>query len=123
MHYWPHDGKRQDEFLEHGRLAVVEDMGFRPRIVERPADKGEAIEAARNVFASCDFDEAGCAAGLKRLRHYRKEWDEQRGVWRDRPRHDDNSHGADGFMTFATGFVNVRPVKLPKRRRGLGWAS
>ncbi len=122
-HYWPHDGKRQDEFLEHGRLAVVEDMGFRPRIVERPADKGEAIEAARNVFASCDFDEAGCATGPKRLRHYRKEWDEQRGVWRDRPRHDDNSHGADGFMTFATGFVNVRPVKLPKRRRGLGWAS
>ncbi len=46
-------------------------MGFRPRIVERPADKGEAIEATRNVFATCDFDEAGCKTGLKRLRHYR----------------------------------------------------
>ena len=28
-----------------------------------------------------------------------------REVWRDRPRHDDNSHGADGFMTFACGYV------------------
>lgn len=114
-HYWPHDGGRQDEFLEHGRLAVVEDMGFAPRIVERPADKGEAIEAARNVFSTCDFDEAGCATGLKRLRHYRKEWDEQRGVWRDRPRHDDNSHGADAFMTFATGFevpTRAEPIKM-----------
>ena len=32
--------------------------------------------------------------GLQRLRAYRKEWDESRGVWKDRPRHDDASHGA-----------------------------
>ena len=38
---------------------------------------------------------------LKRLRAYRKEWDEQRGVWKDRPQHDDASHGADAFLTFA----------------------
>ena len=31
----------------------------------------------------------------------RKEWDEDRGVWKDRPRHDDASHGADAFLTFA----------------------
>ena len=38
---------------------------------------------------------------LKRLRAYRKEWDEDRGVWKDRPRHDEASHGADAFLTFA----------------------
>ena len=37
----------------------------------------------------------------ERLRAYRKEWDESRGVWKDRPRHDDASHGADAFLTFA----------------------
>ena len=65
----------------------------------------EAIEAARSIFPSCDFDEVSCAQGLKRLQHYRKEWDDQRGVWKDRPRHDDNSNGADAFQTFATGFA------------------
>jgi len=37
----------------------------------------------------------------KRLRAFRKEWDDDRGVWKDRPRHDDASHGADAFLTFA----------------------
>lgn len=103
-HYWPHDGKREDLFLENGRLGEAEKHGLRPKIVSRVSDKMQAIDAARAVFPSCDFDEVGCATGLKRLRHYRKEWDEDREVWRDRPRHDINSHGADGFMTFACGY-------------------
>src|SRR3954471_14031580 len=74
---------------------------FHPRIVERPRNKLEAISVARCAFARCQFDEEACAQGLKRLRAYRKEWDEDRGVWKDRPRHDDASHGADAFLTFA----------------------
>jgi hypothetical protein len=63
--------------------------------------KLEAIGAARAVFPRCQFDEVGCSVGLKRLRAYRKEWDAERGVWKDRPRHDEASHGAEAFMTFA----------------------
>lgn len=107
-HYWPHDGKREDLFLENGRLGEAEAHGLRPKIVVRTANKMDAIDAARKVFASCDFDDIGCATGIKRLRHYRKEWDEDREVWRDRPRHDANSHGADGFMTFACGYREPR---------------
>lgn len=103
-HYWPHDGKRQDLFLENGRLGEAERFGLRPKIVGRTSNKMDAIDAARAAFPSCDFDEVGCATGIKRLRHYRKEWDDEREVWRDRPRHDINSHGADGFMTFACGY-------------------
>lgn len=103
-HYWPHDGKREDLFLEEGRLGEAEKHGLRPKIVARAQSKMHAIDAARTVFPSCDFDEVGASVGIKRLRHYRKEWDEEREVWRDRPRHDVNSHGADGFMTFACGY-------------------
>lgn len=103
-HYWPHDGKREDLFLENGRLGEAEQHGLKPKIVPRMPSKMEAIDAARAVFPSCDFDETECATGIKRLRHYRKEWDDEREVWRDRPRHDQNSHGADGFMTFACGY-------------------
>jgi hypothetical protein len=76
-------------------------LGFHPTIIERPRNKLEAIAAARTAFARCQFDEAGCSLGLRRLRAYRKEWDEGRGVWKDRPRHDEASHGADAFLTFA----------------------
>jgi hypothetical protein len=58
----------------------------------------QAIAAARAAFARCQFDEGACELGLWRLRAYRKEW----GVWKDRPRHDDASHGADAFLTFAS---------------------
>lgn len=103
-HYWPHDGKREDLFLENGRLGEAERHGLKPRIVPRTANKMDAIDAGRQVFASCDFDDAECSVGVKRLRHFRKEWDDEREVWKDRPRHDVNSHGADGFMTFACGY-------------------
>jgi hypothetical protein len=103
-HYWPHDGKREDLFLENGRLGEAEKHGLRPKVVGRASNKMEAIDAARAVFASCDFDDEGCQVGIKRLRHYRKEWDDEREVFRSRPLHDINSHGADGFMTFACGF-------------------
>ena len=109
-HGWPHDGKRADLFLENGRQAVAEALEIgngqylRTDIVDRASNKLEAIEVARSVFASCDFDEAECDVGLKRLRHYRKEWDDSREVFKDNPRHDVNSHGADGFMTFAAGW-------------------
>lgn len=104
-HYWPHDGDRQDLFLEKGRVGEVEELGFRPRIVPRVSNKLVAIEAARSAFPNCDFDESACAMGLKRMKHYRKEWDGHRGVWKDRPLHDENSNGADAFMTYSSGFV------------------
>lgn len=111
-HYWPHDGDRQDLFLENGRLGEAAKYGLQPRIVGRSAAKQEAIEAARKVFANCDFDEGECATGIKRLRHYRKEWDDAREIWKNNPRHDANSHGADGFMTFATGYQPVDPYEF-----------
>lgn len=122
-HYLPHDGNRQDLFLENGRMGVMADLGFHPRIVDRVAYKWDAIEAARNVFVDCDFDEASCAAGLKRLRHYRKAWDEKRGVFKNEPLHDENSNGADAFMTFATKYT--APTAKPKRakRQRSAWAA
>jgi hypothetical protein len=82
--------------------------------------KGEAIAAARTALARCQFDEGGCDLGLRRLRAYRKEWDEGRGVWKDRPRHDEASHGADAFLTFAcSGYTP--PLALPSRKRDTRW--
>jgi hypothetical protein len=121
-HYWPHDGDRQDLFLENGRMAEAEEYGLKPRIVKRVQSKMLAIDAARARFANCDFDLTECEVGLKRLRHYRKEWDDSREVWKNQPRHDDNSHGADAFMTFATGYSTISERRKPLRRNIQGIA-
>jgi hypothetical protein len=119
-HVVPHDGARESLWLEGGTKGVMSSLGFHPTIVERPRNKLEAIAAARAAFARCQFDEGACSLGLRRLRAYRKEWDESRGVWKDRPRHDDASHGADAFLTFACSNYTP-PSHLPTRRRDLGW--
>ncbi|TWI32751.1 hypothetical protein [Paracoccus sulfuroxidans] len=118
-HYWPHDGDREDLFLEDGRLAEAEKHGLSPRIVQRAQSKMHAIDAARARFSNCDFDAAECAVGIKHLRHYRKEWDEHREVWKDRPLHNTASHGADGFMTFACGYQPVSSDWDKPLRRGM----
>ena len=131
-HYWPHDGDRASLWLEGGTLAVAEKQGLRPTIVQRPANKVEAIATARAIFPRCQFDETGCSVGLKRLRSYRKEWDDLRGVWKDRPRHDDASHGADAFITFACSDMpasdgRARPLSRDRYRKpprpGGSWMS
>lgn len=113
-HHLPHDADRSaDQFNLSGntRLETMADLDFYPRIVRRVTDKWAAIETARRAFASCDFDETACATGIRRLAHYRKEWDEARGAWRQKPLHDDNSNAADGFMTFSSGWSP--PSEMP----------
>lgn len=103
-HYLPHDAGNQT-FCGSTRQRLKDlRLPGQVRVGQRIDDKSKAIEAARMVLPTCRFDAQGCDQGLKRLRNYRKEWDSRRGVWKPIPLHDENSHGADAFMEFATNF-------------------
>ena len=98
---------------------MISGLGFHPTC-RAASNKLQAIAATRAAFARFQFDEQGCGLGLRRLRAYRKEWDEGRVVWKDRPRHDEASCGADAFLTFAcSGYTPPQPI--PPRKRDLGW--
>ena len=98
-HYWPHDGDRESLWLEGGTMAVMEELGFRPHIVRAPEEQGGGDRhRARHLPDAASSTRRPASVGLKRLRAYRKEWDDERGVWKDRPRHDDSSHAADAFL-------------------------
>lgn len=87
--------------------------GTHPRIIPRMAiDDG--INAVRHVLGHCEFNAGPCAEGLKALRSYRKEWDEEKGIWRDKPRHDWASDGADAFRTMASRYRDLDPAPPPK---------
>jgi len=126
-HYLPHDGDRQSLWLPEGTMELMADLGFHPIIVDRVKDKMTAINTARNRFASCDFDEDGCEQGLKHLRMYRKEFDEKRGVFRDKPRHDNASHGclvAGTKVDTSRGRINIEHVSVGDMAwTPCGWAK
>nr|WP_269836126.1 terminase [Enterobacter ludwigii] len=68
------------------------------------------IESVREILPSCVFDEEKCAEGISHLEGYRKEWDDKRGCWKDKPLHDFTSHGADSFRYFAVAKNNHKQV-------------
>lgn len=105
-HYLPHDAEHQRLGTDPDKNRSIRDMleellpGQKFETVPRVTDIHTGIQAVRNIFPSCYFDEEGCKEGLKKLGGYRKEWDEKHGVWKGTPRHDENSHGADAFRQF-----------------------
>jgi hypothetical protein len=62
----------------------------------------DGIQNVRTIFGQCYFDLERCSSGIKCLDNYRREWDEKRGAFKDRPYHNWASHGADAFRYLAT---------------------
>jgi hypothetical protein len=105
-HYLPHDAgvKRLGETPDTNR-SLKESLerllpGHRVEIVPRVSNILSGIQSTREAFASAWFHETNCNQGLQRLSTYRKEWDRNRGCWKDSPLHDQASHGADAFRQY-----------------------
>ena len=104
-HYLPHDAENKRLGLDANKSIadlLREAMpGQKVEIVDRVESIHTGIQMVRDAFPSCWFDEEGCADGIAHIGAYRKEWDEQHGVWKPTPRHDHTSHAADSFRQFA----------------------
>lgn len=124
VHHMPHDIKVR-EWTRGGatRIEVMltevrkRGMGTVQK-VER-AYVQDQINAVRRLLAKIEFDEASCSQGIKCLRNYRKEWDEDLGVWRDKPRHDWASHGANALAGLALIYTELAPEPIPEQPRKL----
>lgn len=124
-HFLPHDGAVKEWGTgrtreEQMRTAISEGklVGDRQRVEIVPiSDLEEGINAVRTVIPICEFDEADSADGIKALKNYRKEWDEDHGIWKDKPLHNWASHGADGFRTMASRYpdLKARPPEPEKK--------
>ena len=102
-HFMPHDAKQRRLGL---KTDTVEDMaysvGIRPvTVIPRVSSDNAGIEASRKYLRQCWFDEERCAEGILCLDHFRKEWDDDRGVYKNKYRHDKASHGYKAFETAA----------------------
>lgn len=122
VHHLPHDVEVRELGSGLSRRRMLEDLGLRPiETVARGRDLATDIQAVRNALARCWFDAGRCDAGLRHLDGYRREWDDRRGVWKDRPRHDAASHGADAFRMFAVGYRAPGPAVRFPATVGMDW--
>ena len=107
-HWLPHDARART--LAAGGKSIQQQMQEenvgRIAIAKR-LDHQEGIQAARATFPRCWFS-VHMEAGLEALRHYHREWDEERQTFGSQPVHDWSSHGASAFRTLALSW------KIPK---------
>lgn len=116
-HHMPHD-IRVREWTRGGltRIQIMldecrkRDLG-RVDKVER-ATIEDRIQGTRRMLAKVEFDEASCSVGIKCMKNYRKDWDEDLGVWKDKPRHDWASHGADSLGGLSLFYQELKPEVL-----------
>ncbi|MDV2903087.1 terminase [Phytobacter diazotrophicus] len=117
-HWGPHDienrefaadAKSRKELAREGYEIDGKMYSMNFRVVPKTGiDTG--IESVREILKSCVFDEEKCAVGISHLEGYRKEWDDKRGCWKDKPLHDFTSHGADSFRYFAVAKNNRKQI-------------
>lgn len=122
-HYVGHDfDQRRPTMGSPVTLAdMFRDAGIKPIVVvPRVVSLLYGIQQMRQVLPLCAFDEEDAADLIAALDNWRFEWDDRLAVWRDRPRHDEYSHGASAFMQFALVHEELRslgPTQKPKETR------
>jgi Terminase-like family. len=102
-HLLPHDAQVRELGSGRSRTETLHSLGVRPTRVVRQHSVADGINAVRMILPRCWFDAERCAAGIKALRHYRREWNEGAQTWRATPVHDFASHGADAARYLALG--------------------
>jgi hypothetical protein len=102
-HLLPHDAEVRELGSGRSRTETLHNLGVRPTRVVRQHNVADGINAVRMILPRCWFDAERCAIGIKALRNYRREWNENAQTWRSTPVHDFASHAADSLRYMALG--------------------
>jgi hypothetical protein len=108
----PHDVQVRELGTGKSRLEVLQEAGLDCTVVGR-LGVDDGIQAVRRLLPRCYFNVPQVKQGLDCLRNYRREFDEKRQVFFDKPLHDWSSHGSDAFRYLAVGMDE----------RGSGWSK
>jgi hypothetical protein len=100
-HILPHDAEVKELGSGKSRVETLASLGIHRVRVMPARRKEDSINGVRLFIPRCWFDADKCERGINALRNYRKEWDDKRKVFHDRPLHDWASHGSDAFAELA----------------------
>jgi hypothetical protein len=118
-HVAPHDIEVRELGTGTSRLETALGLGLGFEVCPK-LPKTDQIEAARNMFARCVFDESDTERGIDHLDNYRMEWDDKYGAWKDKPFHGPESNAADAFQIFGVAHY-FEAVTEDVRRPAKNW--
>jgi phage terminase large subunit len=102
-HYLPHDARAKT--LASGGKSIIEQIASKIPVeslkIVPSLSLQDGIQATRLALMRSWFDGVKCQDGIECLRQYQREYDEDKKVFRDKPKHDWTSHGADAFRMLA----------------------
>ena len=104
QHIMPHDIRVREMGTGKSRYETALGLGIKPITIAKQLPVDDGIQAVRMILPKCYFDKVKCAQGIAGLQDYRKEYDEMRKEYKNRPVHDWTSHPSDAFRMFAVGF-------------------
>lgn len=113
----PHDAKAKT-FAAMGRSTQEQFLqaGFASRIVPELSLQ-DGVQALRMMMPRTYWDRQKCADGLEALKLYRREWDSDKKVFRDKPLHDWTSHPADAARYMAVVWRETIKPKEPEKHK------
>ena len=98
-HWLPHDARAKT--LASGGKSIIEQISNKIPLeslkIVPNLSLQDGIQATRLALMRAWFDADKCQDGIECLRQYQREYDEDKKMFRDKPRHDWTSHGADAF--------------------------
>lgn len=122
-HFVPHDAA--NKLLAAGGRSIVQQahaLGVTMYVVSATSQQN-SIEAARKTFEICWFDHKKCSQGIDALKAYQFEFDDDKKVFRSKPRHDWSSHAADAYEIIGQVWKNEIKEKEPEKPRFLHEAT
>lgn len=116
-HYMPHDAGHRIQSVETTptREELANIAGIAPtEVLARILTEKDGIDKSRDFFPNVWIDTERCGRLIECLDNYRKEWDDKLGVWKDRARHDEFSHG---YKAFESAAIRPQPVAYSRTFR------
>jgi hypothetical protein len=112
-HYLPHDAKAKTLASNKSIIEQLSDkIPLKSMKIVPSLSLQDGIQATRLALTRSWFDHK-CEDGIECLRQYQREYDEDKKVFRDKPRHDWTSHGADAFRMLSIAWKEE--AKLPHK--------
>jgi hypothetical protein len=112
-HYLPHDARAKTLASNRSIIEQLSDkIALKSMKIVPSLSLQDGIQATRLALTRAWFDHR-CEDGIECLRQYQREYDEDKKVFRDKPRHDWTSHGADAFRMLSIAWKEE--AKLPHK--------
>lgn len=118
LHNWPHDGDVRELGTGKSRLETARQLGINPIHIIPAQNIDDGIQAVRSIFPRLWIDEK-LTGFIDAISQYRKEYDEEKKTFKDRPLHDWSSHFADALRYLSQSLPAEIQRQKPKDRSSL----